>query len=62
MTADAARNDRFLRAQGIPIRKTVDCILATHCIRSGHTLLHNDRDFGPFERHLGLRVLHPQMR
>jgi hypothetical protein len=22
-------------------------------------LLHNDRDFDPFETHLGLRVLHP---
>jgi hypothetical protein len=33
--------------------------IATHCIRQGHALLHRDRDFDPFERHLGLRVTHP---
>jgi hypothetical protein len=55
----SARNFRALRARGITVRKTIDCIIATHCIRQGHTLLHRDRDFDPFERHLGLRVFHP---
>ncbi len=55
----AAQNYRFLRARGITIRKTIDCLIATFCIAEGHTLLHNDRDFDPFEEHLGLQVLHP---
>ena len=59
LAIDCARNYRTLRAQGITIRKTIDCIIATYCIRHGHSLLHNDRDFDPFESCLGLRVVHP---
>ncbi len=55
-TASAA-NYRTLRAQGITVRKTIDCLIATVCIRGGHELLHNDRDFDPFEANLGLRVV-----
>jgi predicted nucleic acid-binding protein len=52
----AARNYRTLRSQGVTIRKTVDIIIATYCIERGHALLHEDRDFDPMEKHLGLRV------
>lgn len=55
----AAAHYRTLRAQGITVRKTIDCLIATVCIRGGHELLHNDRDFDPFESHLGLRAVHP---
>ncbi len=55
----AAENYRHLRARGITIRKSMDCLIATFCIESGHRLLHRDRDFDAFERHLGLRVVHP---
>lgn len=58
VAAAAAANYRTLRAQGITVRKTIDCLIATVCIRGGHGLLHNDRDFDPFEAHLGLRVVH----
>ena len=51
----AARNFRALRRLGITVRKTIDAIIATRCIESGYDLLHNDRDFDPFVRHLGLR-------
>jgi len=53
----AARNFRALRKLGVTVRKTIDTIIATHCIESGHDLLHNDRDFDPFAKHLGLRVV-----
>ena len=53
----AAHNHRTLRARGVTPRSTVDTIIATFCIAEGHDLLHCDRDFDPFERHLGLRVL-----
>jgi predicted nucleic acid-binding protein len=55
----AAKNYRSLRERGITTRKTVDCLIATFCIENGHELLHGDRDFDPFEEHLGLKVIHP---
>jgi hypothetical protein len=55
----SAHNYRVLRARGYTVRKTIDCLIATFCIENGHALLHRDRDFGAFERHLGLRVIHP---
>jgi hypothetical protein len=55
----AARNYRFLRQKGNTVRKTIDCLIATYCIESGGALLHRDRDFDPFEKYLGLRVIHP---
>jgi len=57
----AARNYRSLRQRGITIRKSVDCLVATFCIENGHELLHNDRDFSPFERHFGLKAIHPEL-
>jgi predicted nucleic acid-binding protein len=54
----AAQNYRYLRHSGYTVRKTIDCYIATFCISGGHSLLHRDRDFDPFERHLGLRVVH----
>jgi len=58
MAIASARNYRMLRAKGITVRKTIDCLIATFCIEHRHSLLHNDRDFDPFEKHLGLRVIH----
>jgi predicted nucleic acid-binding protein len=53
----AARNFRVLRSLGVTVRKTIDTVIATRCIESGHELLHSDRDFDPFAKHLGLRVV-----
>jgi predicted nucleic acid-binding protein len=55
----SAQNYRSLRAGGHTIRKTIDCLIATFCLANGHFLLHQDRDFDPFEKYLGLRVVHP---
>ena len=55
----ATRNYRVLRSRGHTVRKTIDCLIATFCIELGHSLLHRDRDFDPFERYLGLPVVHP---
>ena len=52
----AAKNYRALRSQGITIRKTIDLVIGTFCIAHQHTLLHDDRDFGPMETHLGLKT------
>ena len=52
----AARNFRRLRELGITIRKTADIIIGTFCIEHRHTLLHDDRDFAPMQKHLGLKI------
>jgi predicted nucleic acid-binding protein len=59
LAVDAARHYRFLRNAGRTVRKTVDLLIATSCIRDHHSLLHRDRDFDAFEEHLGLSVIHP---
>jgi len=50
----AARNFRSLRRRGITVRKTIDLLIGTWCIENRRPLLHNDGDFGPMARYLGL--------
>ena len=47
---------RSLRRRGITVRKTIDVLIASFCIERGHSLLHRDRDFDPFQRFFGLAV------
>jgi predicted nucleic acid-binding protein len=61
LAMNAAQNYRTLRSHGHTVRKTIDCLIATFCILNGHSLLHRDRDFGPFEKLLGLSVVHPEL-
>jgi len=53
----AAANYRLLRGRGVTVRTTVDLVIGTFCIERGHVLLHNDRDFEPMERFLGLQTV-----
>jgi predicted nucleic acid-binding protein len=55
----AAQNYRELRRRGYTVRKTIDCLIATFCLETNHQLLHRDSDFDPFEKMLGLQVVHP---
>jgi predicted nucleic acid-binding protein len=55
----AAHNFRTLRRKGITVRKTIDTIIATCCIKNSYVLLYSDRDFDPFVEHLGLRSAVP---
>ena len=50
----AAANFRSLRRRGIKVRKTIDLLIGTWCIENRRPLLHNDSDFQPMARHLGL--------
>jgi len=56
MAVESAENFRRLRKNGITVRKTIDIIIGTFCIVNGFELLHNDRDFDPMEKYLGLKV------
>ena len=62
LAVDAARHYRLLRARGRTVRKTIDCLIASFCLRERHSLLHCDRDFDAFEQQLGLPVVHPSGR
>ncbi|OJT97209.1 MAG: VapC toxin family PIN domain ribonuclease [Rhizobium sp. 63-7] len=55
----AARNYRLLREKGLTIRKTIDLIIGTYCIRNGYGLLHDDGDFSAMAQHLALRIVTP---
>lgn len=57
IAVQSAVNYRKLRVKGFTVRKIVDCWIATFCIERGFSLLHDDRDFDPFEKHLGLKTL-----
>ena len=57
IAVQAAQNFRFLRAKGLTVRKTIDTLIATRCVRNGMQLLHSDRDFDHFAAHLGLKVV-----
>lgn len=50
----AARNFRSLRRRGVTVRKTIDLLIGTWCIDNRRPLLHNDGDFRPMARYLGL--------
>lgn len=57
LAIQSAIHFRFLRKNGITIRKTIDLIIATFCISNDYSLLHQDRDFEPFQKHLRLNTL-----
>jgi predicted nucleic acid-binding protein len=52
---NAANNYRTLRKKGVTVRKTIDIIIGTFCIENDLELLHNDKDFFPLEKYLGLK-------
>lgn len=57
ISVQAARNFRILRGHGFTIRKTINSLIATRCLLNDYELLHNDRDFLPFEKYLGLKCI-----
>jgi predicted nucleic acid-binding protein len=56
LAIEAAANYRLLREWGVTVRKTIDLIIGTFCLRHGHALLPDDRDLTPMAEHLGLRL------
>lgn len=54
----AASLYRGARRQGITIRRTLDCLIASVCVRESLPILHNDRDFDLLARCSDLQI-HP---
>ncbi len=53
----AAENYRFLRKNGITVRKTIDIIIGTFCIEKKISLLHCDHDYDPMVQYLNLMIV-----
>lgn len=54
---EAARIYRTVRGNGQTVRKLLDCLIAAVALRTGATLVHDDRDFDAIARCYPLRVL-----
>lgn len=55
----ASRLYRDVRRAGVRIRKTLDCLIAAPCVRTGAPLLHADADFDRLASCTELRVYPP---
>ena len=55
----SAMNYRLLRRKGVTVRKTIDVMIGTFCIHHRLPLLHDDRDFDPMVKLLGLDAIEP---
>ena len=53
----SSANYRFLRSNGVTIRKTVDMLIGTWCIENRISLLHNDKDFDRIAMYLPLETV-----
>ncbi len=52
----AANLYRIARRAGVTIRKTLDCLIAAPCVRTGAPLLHADQDFDRLATCTPLRI------
>lgn len=55
----AAALYRAARARGLTIRRTLDCLIASVCVREQAPILHNDADFDRLAAATPLRVHRP---
>jgi predicted nucleic acid-binding protein len=57
LALESAVNYRYLRRRGVTVRKTIDVMIGTFCIHFELPLLHDDRDFDPMVKFLGLKTI-----
>jgi predicted nucleic acid-binding protein len=57
LALESAANYRRLRKKGVTVRKTIDVMIGTFCIHYSLPLLHDDRDFDPMVKLLGLKII-----
>ena len=56
MALEAATLYRFLKRNGVTIRKPNDSLIAAICIQKNFSLLHNDKDFDKIAKHTSLKI------
>jgi len=52
----SVQNYRYLRKNGVTVRKTIDVIIGTYCIGHNLPLLFSDKDFEPMIKYLDLQI------
>lgn len=57
LALESATNYRRLRKKGVTVRKTIDVMIGTFCIYYSLPLLHDDRNFDPMVKFLGLKTI-----
>ncbi len=57
LALESAVNYRYLRRRGVTVKKTIDVMIGTFCIHFKLPLLHDDRDFDPMVKFLGLKTI-----
>ena len=56
LSLKSTMNYRHLRRKGVTVRKTIDVMIGTFCIHHQIPLLHDDKDFDPMVKFLGLKL------
>ena len=56
MALEAALLFRFLKRNGVTIRKPNDSLIAAICIQNNFFLLHNDKDFDNIAKYTSLKI------
>ena len=56
MIEKGAKIYRTCRRQGVTVRKTIDCLIASVCLTHNLALFHNDSDFDLIARHTPLQI------
>ena len=56
MALEAASLFRFLKRNGVTIRKPNDSLIAAICIQNNFSLLHNDKDFNNIAKYTSLKI------
>ena len=56
MALEAALLFRFLKRNGVTIRKPNDSLIAAICIQNNFSLLHNDKDFDNIAKYTSLKI------
>ena len=54
---ESAANYRRLRKKGVTVRKTIDVMIGKFCIHYRLPLRHDDREFDPMVKFLGLKTI-----
>jgi predicted nucleic acid-binding protein len=57
IAVQAAELYRFLRKQGVTIRKPNDCLIAMYAIKNNIPILHDDKDFDFIAAHTALKIV-----
>lgn len=57
LALESALNYRILRRRGVTVRKTIDIMIGTFCIHYQLPLLHDDKDFVPMVKFLGMKTV-----